>query len=117
MKPATAVGGEPKERFDADLHDLTNALSAARSYADVLLLRAKAGTPVDPGIVESLVRELDRLNDIARDVRRETYQKGDVLKCVTCGYTWVHRKGLGKRAACRRCNAVEVERWKPTDPV
>lgn len=106
---------EPKDRLDEDLHDIANALSAARSYSDVLLLRARAQTPADPAIVESLIRELERLSGILKDLRRETYQKGDVLKCLACGYTWVHRKAFGKRAICRRCNGSDVERWRPAN--
>ena len=110
-------GLEPKEQFDADLHDIQNALSAARSYADVLQLRARSSAPADPALVEALTRELDRVNELIRNVRRETYQKGDVLRCAQCGYNWVHRKALGKRAQCRRCNSPDVERWKPeTEP-
>ena len=104
-------------RTEASLHDLTNALAAARSYGEIAMLRLKngKGEEVEP-VLTSLLKELDRLGDIARMVRAgaiEEYQPGDVLACVDCGYTFVHRKASGKAPHCRRCSSRQITHWKP----
>jgi len=81
LKPASANGGPKAE---SSLHDLTNALAAARSYGEIAMLRLKKGTnaEVEP-VLQSLLKELDRIGDLARTVRGgviEDYQPGDVLQ-------------------------------------
>lgn len=102
--------------MEGALHDLTNALAAARSYGELLLLRAETNVRVDDvPVLQALLKELERVGDIARSVRGgvvESYQPGDVLSCNECGYTFVHRK-VGKMGSCRRCKSYEVSRWKP----
>ncbi|HEX2022498.1 MAG TPA: hypothetical protein VHH36_07280 [Candidatus Thermoplasmatota archaeon] len=102
--------------MEGALHDLTNALAAARSYGELLLIRAQTGVKEDPvPLLQSLLKELERVGDIARSVRGgviEEYQPGDVLACNDCGYTFVHRK-VGKLGSCRRCKSYQVARWKP----
>lgn len=100
--------------LESALHDATNGIAAARSYGEILLLREKGGPNV--AVVESLLQELERAGGILRNVRSgviETYQPGDVLMCNACGYTFVHRKAVGKMGSCRRCKSYEVTRWKP----
>lgn len=103
--------------MEGSLHDLTNALAAARSYGEIAMLRLRNGkaAEVQP-VLTSLLKELDRLGEIARFVRSgviEEYQPGDVLQCVDCGYTFVHRKATGKAPHCRRCSGRQVTHWKP----
>ena len=102
--------------MEGALHDMTNALAAARSYGELLLLRAQTSSKEDPvPLLNSLLGELQRVSDIARTVRGgviETFQPGDVLQCGDCGYTFVHRK-VGKLGSCRRCKSYQVARWKP----
>lgn len=100
-----------EDPLESSLHDLANAVAAARSYAEVLLLRARA-LKQDPSVAESLVREIARLDTILKDVRRRTYRAGDVLRCRACNHTFVHRRGRGKPAECRRCRSPDVERWQ-----
>ncbi len=121
-KPGPA--GEVAE-LDAALHDLTNALAAARSFAEVLVLRlrkreAPAATPLteprgsEPGAVtDALLMELDRANSILQKLRQETFRRGDVLRCRSCNYSFVFRKKFGRTDTCRRCRSTDVERWKP----
>lgn len=98
------------------LHDMTNALAAARSYGELLLIRSQTGINEDSTpLLQALLKELERVGDIARTVRGgvvESYQPGDVLTCQECGYTFVHRK-VGKMGSCRRCKSLDVARWKP----
>lgn len=108
------AGMEQKDRFDQQLHDLTNALAASRSYAEVLHLRAKTARAAETSVIDALLREIDRANGILQEVRRETYKAGDVLRCASCGYTFVNRRPAGKAARCRRCRSAEIERWRPT---
>lgn len=109
--------GTNGNRTEASLHDLTNALAAARSYGEIAMLRLRNGKPDEvPIVLQSLLKELDRIGDIARLVRGgviEQYQPGDVLACVDCGYTFVHRKANGKAPHCRRCSSREITHWKP----
>ncbi|HWH08408.1 MAG TPA: hypothetical protein VNX21_04350 [Candidatus Thermoplasmatota archaeon] len=109
--------GTNGNRTEASLHDLTNALAAARSYGEIAMLRIRNGKADDANVVlQSLLKELDRIGDIARTVRGgviEQYQPGDVLACVDCGYTFVHRKANGKAPHCRRCSSREITHWKP----
>lgn len=125
--PNYAADLDAKDTLEADLHDLTNALAAARSFAEVVKYRATASNgaaapeapkprPVTPESVEPLLAELDRMNDILQSLRRRTYRAGDVLECTKCGYSFVFRKAAGKRATCNRCHSTEVERWKPAPP-
>jgi predicted Zn-ribbon and HTH transcriptional regulator len=103
-------------RVEGSLHDLTNALAAARSYGEIAMLRLKNGKGEVEPVLQSLLKELDRLGDIARTVRAgaiEEYHPGDVLACVDCGYTFVHRKATGKAPHCRRCNSKQITHWKP----
>ena len=104
---------EQRDPVESALHDLANVLASARSYAEIVLLRTRAGGSKDPALAESLLRELERATDLLRSVRRETYRAGDVLACTSCGYTFVFRKTSGTRASCRRCNGTEVTRWRP----
>lgn len=103
--------------LESALHDATNGIAAARSFGELLLLREKSGkTENSAGLIEALLKELERAGDILRTVRSgviETYQPGDVLQCKSCGYTYVHRKAVGKLGNCRRCKSYEVARWKP----
>ena len=114
MKVPSTNGGSKTE---SSLHDLTNALAAARSYGEIAMLRLKNGkTDEVPPVLQSLLKELDRIGDIARVVRGgviEQYEPGDVLACVDCGYTFVHRKATGKAPHCRRCSGKQVTHWKP----
>lgn len=103
----------PKHRFDQALHDLTNAVAAARAFGEVLVHRARAE---DQQLLDSMLKELDRVGEIVRGVRAgayDDYAAGDVLECMRCGHTFVHRKRTGSSATCRRCRSVEVTRWKP----
>ena len=115
MKPLEKSGGPKTE---SSLHDLTNALAAARSYGEIAMLRLKKGGAngeVEP-VLQSLLKELDRIGDLARLVRGgviEDYQPGDVLQCVDCGYTFVHRKATGKAPHCRRCSSKQITHWTP----
>jgi predicted Zn-ribbon and HTH transcriptional regulator len=107
----------PQNRIEGPLHDLTNALAAARSYGEIVALRMKNGKggDVEP-VLQSLLKELDRAGELARTVRAgniEEYQPGDVLACVDCGYTFVHRKASGKAPHCRRCSSKQITHWKP----
>ncbi len=111
--PNYAADLDAKDSVEADLHDLTNALAAARSFAEVLRHRMAQGTARDGAACEPLLAELDRMNGILQNVRRRTYRAGDVLQCSGCGYSFVFRKAAGKRATCTRCRSDEVERWKP----
>ncbi len=111
--PNFAADLDAKNTLDSDLHDLTNALAAARSFAEVIRYRIDAGTAKDAAIVDPLLTELDRVNTILQNVRRRTYRAGDVLECAKCGYSFVFRKASGKRATCARCRSTEVGRWKP----
>jgi hypothetical protein len=104
---------EPRDRLEAALHDITNALSAARSLGDVALLRSKAKIPIEPSLLESILAEIDRANTIVRRVRHETFRSGDVLTCLECGHTFVCRTPRMETATCRRCKSANVERWKP----
>jgi len=113
VKPSSNGG----VKAESSLHDLTNALAAARSYGEIAMLRLKkdGGTEVEP-VLQSLLKELDRIGDLARAVRGgviEEYQPGDVLQCADCGYTFVHRKATGKAPHCRRCSSKEITHWKP----
>ena len=113
MKPSSNGG----VKAESSLHDLTNALAAARSYGEIAMLRLKKGASgdVEP-VLQSLLKELDRIGDLARAVRGgviEDYQPGDVLQCVDCGYTFVHRKATGKAPHCRRCSSKQITHWKP----
>lgn len=103
--------------LEAALHDVTNAVAAARSYGELLLLRQQQnGASDSTALVESLLKELERVGQIVRTVRSgviETYQPGDVLACGDCGYQFVHRKAAGKMSSCRRCKSYQVARWKP----
>jgi len=112
--PSYTANLEPKDRLESSLHDITNALSAAQSFSEVLLLRIKAGNLKDPTLVENIIRELERANDIVKKVRAETYKAGDVLQCTKCGYNFINRRASGKRPSCRRCNSTDLERWKPS---
>lgn len=109
--------GTNGNRTEASLHDLTNALAAARSFGEIAMLRLRNGKAEEvPVVLQSLLKELDRIGDIARTVRGgviEQYQPGDVLACVSCGYTFVHRKANGKAPHCRRCSSREITHWKP----
>lgn len=118
MKPPGQNGNGNGPGLEAALHDVTNAVAAARSYGELLLLRAQAKGAQDDSaaLLESLLKELERLGDIVRTVRSgviEAYQPGDVLACAECGYTFVHRKAAGKMGSCRRCKSYQVARWKP----
>jgi hypothetical protein len=109
--------GTQGQKIEGSLHDLTNALAAARSFGEIAMLRLKNGKSdeVTP-VLQSLLKELDRLGEIARTVRGgviEEYQPGDVLACVDCGYTFVHRKATGKAPHCRRCSGKQITHWKP----
>ena len=103
--------------MEGALHDVTNAIAAARSYGELLLLRAQQGSIDNPTpMLEALLKELERVGDIVRTVRGgliDAYQPGDVLVCNDCGYTFVHRKAAGKLGSCRRCKSYQVARWKP----
>lgn len=117
MKPASSTN-TVGPGLEGALHDVTNAVAAARSYGELLLLRAKTGdkSADSSQLLESLLKELERVGDIVRTVRSgviETYQPGDVLACGDCGYTFVHRKAAGKMGSCRRCKSYQVARWKP----
>lgn len=116
MKPA-GTNGSVGPGLEGALHDVTNAVAAARSYGELLLLRTQTGSKEDSTqLLESLLKELERVGDIVRTVRGgviETYQPGDVLACGDCGYTFVHRKAAGKMGSCRRCKSYQVARWKP----
>lgn len=123
--PNYAADLDAKDTLEADLHDLTNALAAARSFAEVVKYRvsgqpaapgAPGPRPLTPDAVEPLLQELDRMNEILQSLRRRTYRAGDVLECAKCGYSFVFRKATGKRATCQRCHSTEVERWKPAPP-
>lgn len=104
-------------KIEGSLHDLTNALAAARSYGEIAMLRIRNGKADEaPQVLQSLLKELDRIGELARSVRGgviEEYQPGDVLACVDCGYTFVHRKASGKAAHCRRCSSKQIAHWKP----
>ena len=104
-------------KIEGTLHDLTNALAAARSFGEIAMLRIKNGKPEEAQLVlQSLLKELDRLGELARSVRSgviEEYQPGDVLACINCGYTFVHRKATGKPPHCRRCSGKQIAHWKP----
>lgn len=118
MKPPGANGNGHGPGMEGALHDVTNAVAAARSYGELLMMRAENKTlsPDAAPLIESLLKELERLGDIVRTVRSgviETYQPGDVLACGDCGYTFVHRKAAGKMGSCRRCKSYQVARWKP----
>lgn len=104
---------KPEDRLQAALHNLTNALAAARSFGEVVALQAKSGTTPNQAVVDSLLQEIDRASEMVRNVRLDTYQPGDVLACTRCGYTFVFRKTSATSATCRRCKGNEVERWKP----
>lgn len=114
MKTPTSAPGLATER---SLHDLTNSLAAARSYGEIALLRLKLGKTEElHAVLQSLLKELDRVGDITRRTRigiLEEYEPGDVLECVDCGYTFVHRKARGKTPHCRRCSGKQVAHWKP----
>jgi len=114
LKPPTTNGGA---KIESSLHDLTNALAAARSYGEIAMLRVKNGRADEvPQVLQSLLKELDRIGELARSVRGgviEEYQPGDVLSCVGCGYTFVHRKANGKAPHCRRCSSKQITHWKP----
>lgn len=114
MKAPPTVHGPSTER---SLHDLTNSLAAARSYGEIAMLRHKLGKTDELGaVLQSLLKELERLADITRRTRIgviEEYQPGDVLACIDCGYTFVHRKAPGKAPHCRRCSGRQVTHWKP----
>lgn len=103
--------------MESALHDVTNAIAAARSYTELLILRAQTGSKEDStGMLESLLKELERVGQIVRTVRSgviDSYQPGDVLACSDCGYTFVNRKAAGKLGQCRRCKSYQVARWKP----
>lgn len=115
MKPT-----QPGPGMEGALHDVTNAVAAGRSYLDIVILRVRKLPPelqaqLIPEI-ESSVKEYERIGDIVRTVRGgliDTYQPGDVLACNDCGYTFVHRKAVGKIGSCRRCKSYQVARWKP----
>lgn len=111
--PNYAADLDAKDTLDADLHDLTNALAAARSFAEVVNYRVSAGKGLDTGTVSTLLEELDRMNGILQNLRRRTYRAGDVLECSKCGYSFVFRKAAGKKASCLRCRSSDVDRWKP----
>lgn len=115
MRPPPLQSGSSKT--ESSLHDLTNALAAARSYGEIAMLRLRNGKAEEVStVLQSLLKELDRIGDIARTVRGgviEQYQPGDVLACVDCGYTFVHRKANGKAPHCRRCSGKQVSHWKP----
>lgn len=117
MPPSAKSPNGTGPGMEGALHDMTNALAAARSYGELLLIRAQTGVTEDPTpLLQSLLKELERVGDIARRVRGgvvESYQPGDVLECADCGYTFVHRK-VGKMGSCRRCKSLQVERWKPS---
>jgi ribosomal protein L40E len=106
-------------RLEHSLHDLTNALAAARAYADVLYRRVADRPGDEAGILNSLATELDRAGEIARLIRFRTFDDfaiGDALTCLRCGATFVHRRGPGKSAQCRRCRSFDVTRWRaPTE--
>lgn len=112
--PSTANGAKG---IEGSLHDLTNALAAARSYGEIAMLRLKVGKSEEvPQVLQSLLKELDRIGDLARNARGgviDEYQPGDVLACVDCGYTFVHRKASGKAPHCRRCSSRQITHWKP----
>lgn len=114
--PATPTS-QQMQVLESALHDATNGIAAARSFGELLLLREKSGKTEDAtGLVESLLKELERAGQILRNVRSgviESYQPGDVLACKDCGYTFVHRKAAGKMGSCRRCKSYDVTRWKP----
>lgn len=102
-----------KDGVERTLHDLTNALTTVRSYAELLTRRAK-GSPADVGaLAETLLREIDKAVALTRNVRHETYQKGDVLKCAKCGYTFVQLRVSGPAPPCRRCASPDVRKWRP----
>lgn len=115
--PQNGQGTVGNAGMEGALHDVTNAVAAARSYGELLLLRQKTKAGEDStALVESLLRELERAGQIIRQVRSgviEAYQPGDVLACGECGYTFVHRKAAGKMGSCRRCKSYQVARWKP----
>lgn len=55
---------------EAALHDATNALAAARSYAEILRGRSRIGMLFTPEpLLEDLVEELDRIAALLKDVR------------------------------------------------
>lgn len=115
MKPPKYTTGlRKKDDLEADLHDLTNALAAARSFGEVLHFRLQNGSAKDPMSAEPLLAELDRMNDLLQNLRRRMYRPGDVLACRGCGYEFVFRKSPGKAASCARCKSEDVERWKPS---
>jgi len=103
----------PKDPYEADLHNLTNALAAARSFVDVLVIKSKTQTPVTPSLLEGLMAEIDRANGIIKKIRSETFRPGDVLACSDCGHRFVNRRSSGKRVNCRRCRSANVDRWTP----
>lgn len=108
----TAPLGTPRHRLDQALHDVTNAVSAARAYAEVLRHRAAS----EAAVVDAMLAQLDRIGETIRAVRRGAYDEyapGDILECMRCGHTFVHRKRPGASASCRRCRGVEVTRWRP----
>ncbi|MHB8586302.1 MAG: hypothetical protein ACYDDF_10775 [Thermoplasmatota archaeon] len=117
VEPASR-GMDAARRLDQALHDLTNAVAAARAYAEVINRRAIASKSGDESITGPLVAELERTAAIARLIRYRTfddYAAGDVLSCLRCDATFVHRRATGKSAQCRRCKSFDVTRWKPQD--
>lgn len=109
--PKFGVKHKPTDRFQATLHDLTNALAASRSFAEVIQLHAQKGTTPDAAEAAGLLDELDRAGEMIRAIRLEMYQPGDVLKCEECGYTFVFRKASAASASCRRCKTNRIVRW------
>lgn len=115
MRPRYASNlPQSKDSLESDLHDLTNALAAARSFGEVLHFRLGQSGGGSAALVEPLLEELDRMNSILQDVRRRMFRPGDVLSCRKCGYEFVFRRATGKRANCPRCKGDDIERWRPT---
>jgi DNA-directed RNA polymerase subunit RPC12/RpoP len=115
---APATPSHAAARLDAALHDLANALAAARAYAEVANRRNTGRSEEERQVLASLVQEIDRAGEIARLIRYRTfddYAVGDVLTCMRCGSTFVHRRAAGKAAQCRRCKSFEVTRWRPPE--
>lgn len=105
---------EERERLERVLHDMTNGLAAARSFCEVLIRRSRTArerSDLAP-LAESLLKELDRVSDMAREVRSGTHQQGDVLTCADCRYTFVNLRGK-EDPHCRRCKGTNLQKWKP----
>lgn len=112
--PRPTLEDPRKDRVEKTLHDLTNALTTVRSYGEILVRRAKSGTPQEIlPLAETLLAELDKVIDLTKNVRRDTYQKGDVLACAACGYTFVQLRASGPAPPCRRCGGADVRKWRP----